>query len=90
MTSSAHCAKANSKAESLVKTVKQLFKKAKRDGKGPWFALLDYRNTPTEGLGTGPAQRLMSRRTRTLLRTAVSLLRPEIIPDSTEQLQWKR
>ena len=32
----------------------------------------------------------MSRRTRTLLPTAVSLLRPEIIPDSTEQLQWKR
>ena len=90
MTSSAHYAKANSKAESSVKTVKQLLKKAERDGEGPWFALLDYRNTPTEGLGTGPAQRLMSRRTRTLLPTAVSLLRPEIIPDSTEQLQWKR
>ena len=46
MTSSAHYAKANSKAESSVKTVKQLFKKAERDGEGPWFALLDYRNTP--------------------------------------------
>ena len=57
VTSSAHYAKANSKAESSVKTVKQLFKKAKRDGEGPWFALLDYRNTLTEGLGTGPAQR---------------------------------
>ena len=52
--------------------------------------MLDYRNTPTEGLGTSPAQRLMSRRTRALLPTAASLLRPEIIPDSTKQLEWKR
>ena len=85
-----HYAKANGKAESSVKTVKQLFKKAERDGKDPWLVLLDYRNIPTEGLRTSPAQRLMSRRTRTLLPTAVSLLRPEIIPDSTRQLEWKR
>ena len=87
MTSSPYYAKANGKAKSSVKTLKQLFKKAERDGKDPWLALLDYRNTPTEGLGTSLAQRLMSRRTRTLLPTAASLLRPEIIPDSTEQLE---
>ena len=51
MTSSPHYAKANSKAESLVKTVKQLFKKAERDGEDPWLALLDYRSTPIRGLG---------------------------------------
>lgn len=90
VTSSPHYAKANGKAESSVKAVKQLFKKAGRDGKDPWLALLDYRNTPTEGLGNSPAQRLMSRRTRTRLPTAASLLRPEVIPDSTEQLEWKR
>ena len=72
-------------------TVKQLFQKAERDGKDPWLALLDYRNTPpTEGLGTSPAQRLMSRRTLTLLPTAASLLRPEIIPDSTKQLRVEK
>ena len=43
VTSSPHYAKANSKAESLVKTAKQLFKKAERDGKDPWLAFLDYR-----------------------------------------------
>ena len=54
MTSSVYYAKVNSKAESSVKTVEQLFKKAKRDDKDPWFALLDCRNTSTEGLGISP------------------------------------
>ena len=91
--------KANGKAESSVRTVKHLFKEAERDGKDPLLALLDYGNNHTEGLGTSPSQRLMSRRTRTLLPTAASLRtllptaaslpRPEIIPDSTEQLEGK-
>ena len=76
--------------QTVKQTDKQLFKKAERDGEDPWLALLDHRNTPTEGLGTSPAQRLISRRTRTLIPTAASVLRPEIIPDSTEQLEWKR
>ena len=90
MMSSPHYAKANSKAESLVKTVKQLFKKAERDGKDPWLAFLDYRSTPIRGLGASPAQRLISRRARTLPPTKTSLTLSEIIPDSTEQLEWKR
>ena len=90
VTSSPHYAKANSKAQSLVKTVKQLFKKAERDGKDPWLAFLDYRSTPIRGLGASPAQRLISRRARTLPPTKTSLTLSEIIPDSTEQLEWKR
>ena len=81
--------KANGKAESSVRTVKHLFKEAERDGKDPLLALLDYGNNHTEGLGTSPSQRLMSRRTRNLLPAAASLPRPEIIPDSTEQLEGK-
>ena len=81
--------KANGKAESSVRTVKHLFKEAERDGKDPLLALLDYGNNHTEGLGTSPSQRLMSRRTRNLLPAAASLSRPEIIPDSTEQLEGK-
>ena len=84
MTSSPHYAKANSKAESLVKTVKQLFKTSF------WLAFLDYRSTPIRGLGASPAQRLISRRARTLPPTKTSLTLSEIIPDSTEQLEWKR
>ena len=69
--------KANGKAESSVRTVKQLLKEAERDGKDPLLALLDYGNNHTEGLGTSPSQRLMSRRTRNLLPTAASLPVPK-------------
>ena len=41
-------------------------KKAKADGQDPLLALLDWRNTPTEGITTSLAQRLMGRRTRNL------------------------
>jgi len=90
VTSSPHYPKSNGKVESSVKAVKLLFKKAEQDGKDPWLALLDYRNTPTEGIGASPAQRLMSHRTPTLLPTASSLLRPEVSAHSTEKLEWKR
>ena len=55
VTSSPHHPKSNDKAESSVKAIKQLFKKAEQDGKDPWLALLDYRNTPTEGNNASPA-----------------------------------
>ena len=38
--------------------------------------ILDWRNTPSEGFSTSPAQRLMGRRTCTLLPTAEKLLQP--------------
>lgn len=41
-----------------------------------FLALLDFRNTPTQGIGTSPAQRMLSRRTRTLLPMSSNLLRP--------------
>ena len=90
VTSSPHHPKSNGKAESSVKIVKQLFKKAERDRQDPWLALLDYRNTPTEGVRASPAQRLMSRRTRTLLPTAASLLRLTVNHSSVDSLQLKR
>ena len=42
------------------------------------LALLDWRNTPTEVVGCSPMQRLCGRRTRTLLPTATSLLKPSL------------
>ena len=53
-------------------------KKAKKNSSDAYLALLDYRNTPTQGLDTNPAQRLMSRRTKTLLPTTKNLLVPEV------------
>ena len=74
ISSSLHHHRSNEKAESAVKIVKSLFRKALKDKKDPWLALLDQRNTPTEFLESSPAKRLMSRRTRTLLPTTSSLL----------------
>ena len=76
VTSSPHYAQSNRKAENAVKTIKRLFTKCKEDGTSEFFALLDWRNTPTEGSGVSPAQRLMGRRCKTLLPMATSLLQP--------------
>ena len=67
----------NGKVESSVKTAKRLMFKAKSSRTDPWLALLAFRNTPTQGYSTRPAQWLMRRRTRTTLPTHVSLLEPE-------------
>lgn len=77
-TSSPRYPQSNGKSESAVKIMKRLMLKAQAAGTDPYLALLDYRNTPTEGLGSSPAQRLMGRRTRTLLPTRSCLLQPEI------------
>ena len=69
----------NGKAESAVKTAKRMLRKAKESGSDPFLALLDVRNTPSQNTGTSPAQKMMSRRTRTLLPTTKELLRPQSI-----------
>ena len=38
--------------------------------------LFDWHNTPSEGMGTSPSQRLMGRRCKTLLPMAALLLQP--------------
>ena len=39
---------------------------------------LSHKNTPTQGLDSSPVQRLMSRRTKTLLPTTANLLKPKL------------
>ena len=90
VTSSPTHAKSNGKAESAAKVAKKLFKKAYRDNKDPWLALLDQRNMPTQGVNSSPAQRLMSRRTRTLLPVSSNLLYPKVEEGVTEKLKIKR
>lgn len=77
-TSSPGYAQSNGKAESAVKTAKALMRKAAMDERDPYLAILDHRNTPSQGLATSPAQRLLNRRTRTLLPTKDTLLEPEL------------
>ena len=90
VTSSPYHPKSNGKAESAVKEVKSLLKKAIKDRKDPWLALLDYRNTPTQGLQSSPVQRLMSRRTKTLVPIATNLLHPKVTEDVKTKIQLKR
>ena len=90
LSSSPHHSRSNGKSESAVKIVKHLFKKAIADNKDPWLALLDYRNTPTEGIMTSPCQRLMSRRTRTLVPVATNLLYPEVVSGVQDSIELKR
>ena len=76
VTSSPRYAQSNGKAENAVQTVKRLFTKCKQDGTSEFLALLDWRNTPSEGMGVSPSQRLMGRRCKTLLPMTSSLLQP--------------
>ena len=58
-TSSPYHPQCNGKAENALKTVKRIFAKCLESGQSEFLALLDWRNTPTEGIGTSPAQRLV-------------------------------
>ena len=78
-TSSPYYPQSNGMAERAVQTAKKLLLKAKDDDKDPYLSLLDYRNTPRSDLLGSPAQRLMGRRTKTLLPTSSKLLEPKVI-----------
>ena len=78
--------RSNGKSENAVCTAKRLVKKAKESGRDPYLSLLDWRNTPSEGVGYSPAQRLLCRRTRTLIPTAKKLLKPTIPEHVDEKL----
>ena len=73
-TSSPHYLQSNGKAENAVKTVKRLFTKCHESGQSEYLALLDWRNTPTERMGTSPAQRFLGRRCKTLIPMSQSLV----------------
>ena len=55
-------------------------RKANEDGREPWLALLDHRNTPTECMRSSPAQRL-----RTLLPARETLLIPQLAENVQEE-----
>ena len=83
-------AQSNGKAENAVKQAKTLMKKAAESKSDVYLALLTLRNTPTEDMQTSPAQRLFSRRTRTLVPTARSLLKPQVCENVEQKLIDKK
>lgn len=72
--SSPHYPKSNGKAESAVKAAKKIV-----NCEDPFKALLHLRNTPQQGIDLSPAQRLLNRRTRTLLPVDNRMLQPIIV-----------
>ena len=58
ITSSPGYPQSNGKVEKAIKTAKSIMKKAKQEGTDIYLSLLDWRNTPSEGMSSSPAQRM--------------------------------
>ena len=89
-TSSPTYAQSNGQAERAVQTLKSLLTKADAEGRDPYIAMLEYRNTPISGLRYAPAQLAMSRLLRSKLPTSRSVLQPRVVnakPDLQERQQ---
>lgn len=69
---------------------KKTAKKAKKDGRDPYLALLDFKNTPRDKHLGSPVQRLMGRRTKTTLPTSETLLKPKLVKNVSSNLKEKR
>ena len=77
--------RANGAAEAAVKIAKNLMKKCKKAKEDPYLGLLNLRNTPNEGMETSPVQRLMGRRTKTLIPTVNNRLMPSTFSTEKER-----
>lgn len=66
----------NGKTGNSVKIATRLLHKCAMDTRDPFFAFLDLRNAPTQGIGYSLAERIFGRRTKTLLPVAEHLLKP--------------
>ena len=86
ITSSPGYPQSNGKVENAIKTAKSIMKKAKQAGTDIYLSLLDWRNTPSEGMSSSPAQRMFGRRTRTLLPTTSYLLKSKVQEDVNDKL----
>ncbi|RXN21973.1 Transposon Ty3-G Gag-Pol poly [Labeo rohita] len=92
ITSSPEYPQANGLAERAVQSAKQLMEKSKRDGSDVFQNLLNIRNIPRDQTLGSPAERLMSRQTRTTLPISKSALVPASKNNISvkEQLSKKR
>ena len=67
----------NGAAEAAVKIAKKMMKRSALAKEDPYLALLNIRNTPTEGLSASPVQRSLGRRTRSMIPTDNNKLKPD-------------
>lgn len=78
VTSSPEYPQSNVLAERAVRSAKQLMEKSHRDGTNVFLNLLNLRNVPRDAKLGSPAQRLMSRQTRTTLPVSSKLIEPHV------------
>ena len=78
-TSSPRYPQSNGYAERAVQSAKKILITARRNNEDPYLALLNQRNIPRDKIFGSPAQRLMSRRTRTQLPISETLLVPQAV-----------
>ena len=90
VTTSPYHHQSNGRAESAVKEAKKILKKTAASKSDPYLALFAHRNTPQEGFGTSPAQRLFSRRTKTNLPTSSNLLKPSVAKGTLEKEKLRK
>lgn len=90
VTSSPAYSQSNGKVEAAVSSAKNVMSKSRKVRTDPYLALLEYRNTPSQGLGTSPVQRLMSRRTRAQLPIIPKLLSLAFQPKIYQKLLAKK
>ena len=77
--------KANGMAESAVKSVKSLFKKAHKANEDPYLALLNHRATPNNTDGLSPAKKLMNRE----LNTRLSNIKQSVNTTANKEISMK-
>ena len=70
-----------------VKTAMRNMKKALNAKAYPYLAMLEHKNTPSEGMSTSPAQRLFGRRKRSTIPTSRQLLEPICMHSPKQELQ---
>ena len=83
-------AQSNGRVENAVKTCKSLLTKARADKRDPLLELLEWSNTPTEGMNASPVQLLYGRQTRTCLPVAKQLLTPQVICNVPEKIKIRK
>lgn len=86
-TSSPGNSRANGAAEAAVKVAKSMMKNFHMNKEDPYIALLNLRNKPQEGIEYSPVQRLMGRRTKTMLPTVPNFPNPANVNSETHRLQ---
>ena len=80
----------NGKAENAVKTARKLMKTAAESGNDFYLMLLQWRNTPSEGMDRSPSRRMFSRRAKTLLSMSKKLLQPKVVTGVQEKLRSRK